>query len=75
MRLNISSLRALLPSCISSTNFTISGLVSGGSSDPGLINTQFEYDGSSWTAGGNLNTVLSFQANNAYSICVIAQLL
>ena len=40
------------------------GLVSGGSADPGLVNTQFEYDGSSWTAGGNLPTVLAFQANN-----------
>ena len=40
------------------------GIVSGGQADPGLVNTQFEYDGSSWTAGGNLPTVLAYQANN-----------
>ena len=39
MRLSISSLSALLPSCISSTNFTTSGLVPGGikSGELGLV--------------------------------------
>ena len=37
-----------------------SNLVAGGASGPpansNQVNTSFEYDGSSWTAGGNLNT-------------------
>ena len=40
------------------------GLISGGGADPGLVSTQNEYNGASWTAGGALFTALSYQNNN-----------